>query len=410
MLAAILALLAAAMVGIGGAVAAADGASPGSILYGLDRATEQVRLGLAGSPESRAGLALQIAQERLLEAQHEAAQGDRQGLTAALDGYDAALGVLLGLVASGELDQAQTDVLLSTALPSQDALLIDLSAMGVEPGATACTDADGDGFDDTYPALPCATEEPVCDPLVDPACLDEDGDGQVTICHVTGSATNPNEEISISLEDVPDHLAHGDTVGPCEEQANTCTDADGDGIDDLTQEPCPDDDSDGSLEWCVGADPHPVGERLAEQFGVTYDEIMTRFCGGELADGTNVGRNGFGEIRLAYGMAEELGVPVDEIFALREGGLGWGQIMKEYGLIGNTGRGEGSNRVDDGDDVPPQGLVGPGRGNGPAGGGNGNAGGNGNGNRGGNGNTGGNGNAGGNGNGNGNGGGGGGRP
>jgi hypothetical protein len=44
------------------------------------------------------------------------------------------------------------------------------------------------------------------------------GDGRVTICHQTGSATNPDETIRVSVNALPAHigpLGHGDTLGPC---------------------------------------------------------------------------------------------------------------------------------------------------------------------------------------------------
>jgi hypothetical protein len=37
---------------------------------------------------------------------------------------------------------------------------------------------------------------------------------------------------------------------------------------------------------------------------------------------------GFGEIDLAYGWSLEYGVPVNQIFAMREAGEGWGNIKK----------------------------------------------------------------------------------
>jgi hypothetical protein len=64
---------------------------------------------------------------------------------------------------------------------------------------------------------------------------------------------------------------------------------------------------------------HPEGLRLAERYGVPYEEIMGWFCQ----------HNGFGEIDLAYSLSRETKKPVKDIFAMRQSGEGWGNIKKE---------------------------------------------------------------------------------
>jgi hypothetical protein len=39
--------------------------------------------------------------------------------------------------------------------------------------------------------------------------------GPVTICHHTGSKSNPDVTITVNANALPAHLAHGDTFGPC---------------------------------------------------------------------------------------------------------------------------------------------------------------------------------------------------
>lgn len=70
---------------------------------------------------------------------------------------------------------------------------------------------------------------------------------------------------------------------------------------------------------CTGANPQPKAQTLADQYGVPYEEIMGWFCQGF----------GFGEIDLAYSLSVETGVPVADIFAMKSAGQGWGEIKKE---------------------------------------------------------------------------------
>jgi hypothetical protein len=74
----------------------------------------------------------------------------------------------------------------------------------------------------------------------------------------------------------------------------------------------------------------PEGMRLAQRFGVTYEEIMGWFCKGF----------GFGEIDLAYDLSRQYGVSVAEIFNMRSvQGLGWGQIKKMLAAPADKGKG-----------------------------------------------------------------------
>lgn len=95
---------------------------------------------------------------------------------------------------------------------------------------------------------------------------------------------------------------------------------------------------------CTGADPHPTGLRLAAEFGVPYEEIMGWFC-----------QNfGFGEIKQAYEMSRETGLPAADIFTMRRSGMGWGNIKKLMNqpnsqISGTPEPGNGNNKNKDQD-------------------------------------------------------------
>ena len=87
---------------------------------------------------------------------------------------------------------------------------------------------------------------------------------------------------------------------------------------------------------CTGADSHPTGMSLAQQYAVSYEEIMGWFCQGF----------GFGEIEHAYSLSLESGTPVADIFAMRSSGMGWDEIRKALlgdGDDGNPGNGNGND-------------------------------------------------------------------
>lgn len=47
------------------------------------------------------------------------------------------------------------------------------------------------------------------------ACADDDGDGQVTICHIPPGNSDNAHTITVSIDALPTHLTHGDMCGPC---------------------------------------------------------------------------------------------------------------------------------------------------------------------------------------------------
>ena len=69
---------------------------------------------------------------------------------------------------------------------------------------------------------------------------------------------------------------------------------------------------------CTGQETQPEALRLAKTYSVTYGAIMSWFCQ----------RFGFGEIDLAYSLSQRYQMPVDDVFALRQSGLGWGEIRR----------------------------------------------------------------------------------
>jgi ferric-dicitrate binding protein FerR (iron transport regulator) len=82
---------------------------------------------------------------------------------------------------------------------------------------------------------------------------------------------------------------------------------------------------------CTGnPNKQPHALELAARYKVTYEEIMGWFCQ----------HYGFGEIDLAYSLSLQTGVPVPDIFAMRQSGLGWGQIKQQLGTKPGNGNGK----------------------------------------------------------------------
>jgi len=68
---------------------------------------------------------------------------------------------------------------------------------------------------------------------------------------------------------------------------------------------------------------HPVGERIANEFGVPYADVMYAFC---------VQRLGFGEITRIYRVAQDTGVDPAPIIVDRANGIDWTVIILTYNI------------------------------------------------------------------------------
>ena len=90
---------------------------------------------------------------------------------------------------------------------------------------------------------------------------------------------------------------------------------------------------------------HPVGNKLATDYGVPYEDVMGWFCQEEAG-------YGFGQIMLALRTAKLTGEAPEGYLSRRTAGEGWGQIWQDVGLVGekkeegaganNNGNGQGS--------------------------------------------------------------------
>jgi hypothetical protein len=69
---------------------------------------------------------------------------------------------------------------------------------------------------------------------------------------------------------------------------------------------------------------HPVGYKIAQLYDVDYEDgVMIWYCAGY----------GFGEVKLAFQISEKTEYPVESLFAMRNSGLGWGEIMHMPGEL-----------------------------------------------------------------------------
>lgn len=89
----------------------------------------------------------------------------------------------------------------------------------------------------------------------------------------------------------------------------------------------------GNRSGCNSSPQQPEAVRLAQQYNVTYQEIMGWFCQGF----------GFGEIKQAYDLSIQSELPASQVFAMRSSGLGWGQIKQQLAPKSTQTSGSGNN-------------------------------------------------------------------
>jgi len=70
-------------------------------------------------------------------------------------------------------------------------------------------------------------------------------------------------------------------------------------------------------EYCVGVQPHPTAQNLAETYGATYEQIMGWFCDGGY---------GMGEIEHALQTSAATGMLPEDLLALKTELGGWGEV------------------------------------------------------------------------------------
>jgi hypothetical protein len=205
-------------------------------------------------------------------------------------------------------------------------------------------DTDGDGIGDA------------CDPDL----IDTDADGVVNSADNCPEVANPVQEDGTQLDADGDGI--GDACDPdqmdtdkdgvvdaqdnCPEVANpvqedgTQLDTDGDGVGDA----CDPDQMEADEEEPVEEEPaelcmrddHPVALALANEFAYAYDDDADSAYS-VIADWHCSGK-GFGEIARALLIAEKFKgeegetVTPEEVMAMRDEGMGWGQIKKEFGV------------------------------------------------------------------------------
>jgi hypothetical protein len=82
---------------------------------------------------------------------------------------------------------------------------------------------------------------------------------------------------------------------------------------------------------------HPAVERIADEFGVDYTQVIALFCDGG---------HGIGEILIAYRLAQVSGQSVDAILDLKDNGHGWGNVFHDLDVDPSEVMGKGAHSGD----------------------------------------------------------------
>jgi hypothetical protein len=84
-------------------------------------------------------------------------------------------------------------------------------------------------------------------------------------------------------------------------------------------------DVEGEEGEVVAGKHHPVGEKIAATYNVTYEEVMGYFCHGA----------GFGQIMLALQTQEITQTPAADLLQMKKEQGGWGQLWHSLGIVKN---------------------------------------------------------------------------
>jgi hypothetical protein len=376
------------VVALGGGLAyAADGAVPGEPLYGLDRGLETVRLALAAQPEAKAQLWLSLTEERLQEAEELAQEGSGEGLQAALDGYATALSSLIEeLPDPGQTEDTGLAAQMGEAVTSQEARLGAVLGATVSEQARTRTQEEAAGED----AAACSGEQihPVAASLAEQYglayeeiltwfCEDGYGMGEIKLALETGEVTGmpAGELLALRTElggwgpvwqglgmigrpaaGPPEGAGPSEEAGPPEgagppEEAGP---PQGAGLPEEAGPPA--EAGKETSATCSSEQVHPTATYLAEEYGVSYEEIMAWFC----EDGF-----GMGEIMLALQTARAMEMPPSELLALKTELGGWGLVWLELGMVGHSEGGPPEEVGPPGKEVPPKKAEPPGKSDSP---------------------------------------------